>query len=311
MENFSPNFWSDILLDGPGRAAQIEGMKRLVRDAGRAGIPVIGYNFSLAGVWGWQRRPLGARRRHDRGLSTSAPSTPTARSPTAWSGTCATATREPARRRSPSTDAELWDRLARFLERTRAGRRGGRRAARRASRRPAGGRAARHRAARQRRREIRPAAGARASPANALEFCIGSLAEMPEGDIYETTRPLRPPGRIAYVHFRNVRGRVPRYVETFVDDGDVDMAEIVRILREEGFDGVLVPDHVPELDCPAPWHAGHAYTVGYMRALVAQSRGVGRADAARRREDRPRATQATEIRRPPQPDAERQRGGKR
>ena len=32
---------------------------------------------------------------------------------------------------------------------------------------------------------------------------------------------------------------------------------------------MLVPDHVPELDCPAPWHAGHAYTVGYMKALVA------------------------------------------
>ena len=54
------------------------------------------------------------------------------------------------------------------------------------------------------------------------------------------------------------------------------MAEIVSILREEGYDGVLVPDHVPELHCPAPWHAGHAYTVGYMRALVV-ARGPGEA----------------------------------
>src|SRR5918995_6024696 len=57
LENFSPAFWSDILLDGPKRAAQMDGLKRLVRDAGRAGIPVIGYNFSIAGVWGWRRRP--------------------------------------------------------------------------------------------------------------------------------------------------------------------------------------------------------------------------------------------------------------
>src|SRR5215213_2714862 len=57
LENFSPAFWSDILLDGPNRAAQMEGLKRLVRDAGRAGIPVIGYNFSIAGVWGWRKRP--------------------------------------------------------------------------------------------------------------------------------------------------------------------------------------------------------------------------------------------------------------
>ena len=63
LENFSPAFWSDILLDGPNRAAQMEGLKRLVRDAGRAGIPVIGYNFSIAGVWGWKKRraPAAAR----------------------------------------------------------------------------------------------------------------------------------------------------------------------------------------------------------------------------------------------------------
>jgi mannonate dehydratase len=109
------------------------------------------------------------------------------------------------------------------------------------------------------------------SPANALEFCVGSLAEMAEGDVVETTRHFACRGAIAYVHFRNVRGRVPRYVEAFVDDGDVDMAAVVRVLAEEGFDGVLVPDHVPELDCPAPWHAGHAYTVGYMKALVAET----------------------------------------
>ena len=41
------------------------------------------------------------------------------------------------------------------------------------------------------------------------------------------------------------------------------------------FDGVMVPDHVPELDCPAPWHAGHAYTVGYMRALVQNAAALG------------------------------------
>jgi mannonate dehydratase len=72
-----------------------------------------------------------------------------------------------------------------------------------------------------------------------------------------------------------VRGHVPSYVEAFVDDGDVDMTEIVRILRDEGFEGVLVPDHVPELACSAPWHAGHAYTVGYMKALVGLAPTLG------------------------------------
>ena len=123
--------------------------------------------------------------------------------------------------------------------------------------------------------EIRPAARGVDSPANALEFCIGSLAEMPAGDIYAATRHFARLNKIAYVHFRNVRGKVPRYQETFVDDGDVDMTEIVRILRDENYDGVLVPDHVPELTCPGPWHAGHAYTVGFMRALVNNTDALG------------------------------------
>jgi mannonate dehydratase len=78
---------------------------------------------------------------------------------------------------------------------------------------------------------------------------------------------------------------VPSYVETFVDDGDVDMAEIVRILRDEGFEGVLVPDHVPELTCAAPWHAGHAYTVGYMKALIGLAPMLGSSRSATRAHD--------------------------
>jgi mannonate dehydratase len=77
------------------------------------------------------------------------------------------------------------------------------------------------------------------------------------------------------VHFRNVKGRAPNYEEAFIDDGDVDMTEIVRILRDESFDGVLVPDHVPDMHCAAPWHAGHAYTVGFMKALVNQAKTLG------------------------------------
>ncbi len=61
------------------------------------------------------------------------------------------------------------------------------------------------------------------SPSNTLEFCIGSLAEMTEGDIYDAVDTYSRQGRLGYVHFRNVRGKVPTYKETFIDDGDVDM----------------------------------------------------------------------------------------
>jgi mannonate dehydratase len=106
------------------------------------------------------------------------------------------------------------------------------------------------------------------SKANALEFCLGSLAEMTEGDLYETVEQYSREGRLAYVHFRNVTGKVPYYRETFVDDGAIDMLRVIRILKKNGFDGVLIPDHTPQMTCDAPWHAGMAFAMGYMRAAM-------------------------------------------
>jgi mannonate dehydratase len=74
------------------------------------------------------------------------------------------------------------------------------------------------------------------SPANQLEFCIGSLAEMTEGNVYEAVEQYASQGRIAYVHLRNVRGKVPHYRETFIDDGDVDVFRVLTILGKCGFD---------------------------------------------------------------------------
>jgi len=91
---------------------------------------------------------------------------------------------------------------------------------------------------------------------------------MTEGDIYAATESYSSQKRIAYVHFRNVRGKVPHYKETFVDDGEIDMLRIVRILRRTGYQGVLIPDHAPQMSCPAPWHAGMAFALGYMRAAL-------------------------------------------
>lgn len=108
----------------------------------------------------------------------------------------------------------------------------------------------------------------RPSPSNKLEFCIGSLAEMSEGDIYEVVDTYSRQNALAYVHFRNVRGKVPNYYEVFVDEGDVDMIRVMRILKRNGYDGVLIPDHTPQMTCDAPWHAGMAYALGYMRAIM-------------------------------------------
>src|SRR5512138_2848974 len=52
IENFDPAHWHDVLLDGPKRPQQIENVKTIIRRLGQAGIPIMGYNFSIAGVAG-------------------------------------------------------------------------------------------------------------------------------------------------------------------------------------------------------------------------------------------------------------------
>ena len=117
------------------------------------------------------------------------------------------------------------------------------------------------------------------SPASALEFCIGTLAEMREGvdAAYDAIEHYGRAGRIAYVHARNVRGTVPRYQEVFVDEGDIDMLRVIRTLHEVGYDGVVIPDHTPEMTCGAPWHAGMAFALGYLRAAMHAAERQGRA----------------------------------
>ena len=179
MENISPNFWSDILLDGPDRAAQMEGLKRLVRDAGRAGIPVIGYNFSLAGVWGWQRKRLA------RGGAMTAVFDLDAidgQSPIP-DGMLGNMRYRPTRSgAAPVTvdDAALWDRLARFLaELVPVAEEAGVRLAAHPDDPPVDRLRGTARLVNSHAKYDRLLALA-PSPANALEFCIGSLAEMAE-----------------------------------------------------------------------------------------------------------------------------------
>jgi mannonate dehydratase len=69
---------------------------------------------------------------------------------------------------------------------------------------------------------------------------------------------------------RNVRGKAPYYRETFVDEGDVNIGRVLEILHRNGFDGVIIPDHAPQMNCDAPWHAGMAFAMGYLKAKMEQ-----------------------------------------
>jgi len=264
VENLDPAHWYDILLDGPKRAQQIENIKELIRNLGRVGIPILGYNFSIAGVCG--RTHQAYARGGAMSVGMEGPFDEPMPRGMVWNMVYDDS-------RLDSTEPvvshdELWRRLERFLDDVIP------------VAEKAGVKLALHpddppmpTMRGQPRLVYQPSMYQRvidlnASPANALEFCLGSLAEMTDGNIYDSIVQYAKQKRLAYVHFRNVRGKVPYYRETFIDDGEIDMLRALRLLQENGYAGVLIPDHTPQIQCGAPWHAGMAFALGYMRAAL-------------------------------------------
>lgn len=268
IENFSPADWYDVLLDGPKKTEQMERLKEIIRNAGKAGIRAFGYNFSLAGVWGHQKVRAG----RGNALCTcfDASKVPVDRPiplGEIWNMTYDPSLRGKGFQPTVSSE-ELWERLAWFLREILP------------TAEEAGVEMALH-------PDDPPMPTLRGTPrlvyqphlyqrvldlvpsrANKLELCLGSLQEMTGGNAEEALRCYSGQGKVSYVHFRNVVGKVPSYREVFVDEGDIDMPACLHILKDTCFEGVLVPDHTPELDCGAPWHAGMAYALGYMNAAV-------------------------------------------
>jgi len=104
-----------------------------------------------------------------------------------------------------------------------------------------------------------------------LNFCQGTVSEMlkdPGKEIFDVIRYFGSRSKIFNVHFRNIRGGFLNFQETFVDDGDVDFLQAMRVYKEIGYDGMMMPDHVPQIPGdPRGWQA-FAYTFGYIKALI-------------------------------------------
>ena len=269
IENFLPAHWSDVLLDGPRKVEQMEDLKGMIRAMGRAGIPVMGYNFSIAGVWGrtygeWAR----GRARSIGYVEAEAPPQDPIPNGMVWNTTYDPDA--PEGDIGTVTTGQLWRRLEYFLrELVPVAEEAGVRLAAHPDDPPlptlrGTARLVYKPELYQRLLDIVP------SHYNALEFCQGTIAEMAsdEMDVYAAIDTYAAQGKIGYVHFRNVRGKVPNYREVFLDEGDVDMIRALRLYHKHGYDGVIIPDHTPSMNCDAPWHAGMAWALGYLRATV-------------------------------------------
>jgi mannonate dehydratase len=110
------------------------------------------------------------------------------------------------------------------------------------------------------------------SPYHGLNFCQGTVSEMlekPGEQIFDVIRDFGTRRKIFNVHFRNIAGGFLSFRETFIDDGDVDMLKAMRVYKEVGYDGMMMPDHVPRIDGDENSLQGFAFAFGYIKALIA------------------------------------------
>jgi mannonate dehydratase len=104
-----------------------------------------------------------------------------------------------------------------------------------------------------------------------LTFCVGTWSEGGDKmgkDVFGMIKDFGARGKIFAVHFRNVSSPLPRFHETFHDDGYLDMYQVMKALRQVRCTGSLIPDHYPGLAGDKNHRLAEAYSIAYMRALL-------------------------------------------
>jgi mannonate dehydratase len=109
------------------------------------------------------------------------------------------------------------------------------------------------------------------SPYHGLNFCAGTIASNlhnPAGEICDVIRYFGERKKIFNVHLRNIRGGRDNFQEVYPDEGDVDMYKVVTVLKDVGYSGMVMPDHVPTHPEDPDQLQGFAFAFGYIKALI-------------------------------------------
>lgn len=265
MENLPIPFYDKAMLGLPGRDEQIENVCESIRNLGRVGIPVLGYHFSPSFVWRTQNRaPLGRYgakvqafdlKEQKKGVDDMADFG--------------------QRRDVPVPDVEfLWENFEYFMKRVLpAAEEYGVTMALHPDDPPIAslsGIARLFTSVESFKRADRMLR----SPNWGLLFCIGTFSQMAGGakNVFEAIDAFGPRKKLIYAHMRDVQGTVPKFHECFLGEGNFDPFEVVYALRNSGFDGFIVSDHVPLIEGDTEWghrvrYADTAYLKGLMEAI--------------------------------------------
>jgi mannonate dehydratase len=119
------------------------------------------------------------------------------------------------------------------------------------------------------------------SPSNGITFDCGVTREMGHDPI-EVCRYFGSRDRINHMHFRNVKVTKPyeRYSEVFIDEGENNMFAVMRELIKVKYTHLIYPEHPRGVDYDRArpnfspqypgggGYAGYAFNVGYTRAML-------------------------------------------
>ena len=103
-----------------------------------------------------------------------------------------------------------------------------------------------------------------------LTMCQANFFVMGE-DLEEMIRLFRE--KIMFIHFRNTKGHPNAFRETFHDNGDIDMAKIMKTYVVNGIDVPVRVDHVPTLVGETSRLAGYDalgryFAIGYLKGIL-------------------------------------------
>jgi mannonate dehydratase len=108
-------------------------------------------------------------------------------------------------------------------------------------------------------------------PHNGFQMDVGVLAEgstNPNQQIPPLVQWLADHGRIHQIHMRAIQGGLNDFAEVYPDEGVLDLLPIMRILRDSGYPGGILPDHVPESPGDPGKLQGYAFAYGYLNGLI-------------------------------------------
>jgi mannonate dehydratase len=119
------------------------------------------------------------------------------------------------------------------------------------------------------------------SPSNGITFDCGVTREMGH-DPVEVCRYFGSRDRINHVHFRNVKVKKPyvNYTEVFIDEGENNMFAVMKELVKQKYSRLIYPEHPRALDYDREQpnfrtqypggggYAAFAFNVGYARAML-------------------------------------------